>query len=524
MGGINPNIPLMGQAPQVADPLTQYLKALQIKQIIGANALQQQQQQSGQIALQQQQQDADDQQSFRQAFKDAGGDWDKTIQLATQNGVGPQFIAKVQTAHIEQQKSLAALTTDQQAIQEKRSDRLGLEAQALLQLPQDERQQYHNQARNSMILDGIAKPTEIPEQVPDDDTLKFVVAQSKYIQTQLAAQKVAQIRASKPPEGELPLPNVDQMNQGLASRWQVLNPGKPLPPQFTLPPNATQKDFDRVDKMLTQTEQATGIKAQQDSANQMRQQSAQDRQDVRNSSPVFAFNPKTGQREQSSFGEYQSAGLTNPVKVTNADIEKETQLNSQLNDLQLNTSRFKNALNAMGPLSQTDVANMTHILSDPNVSSGILNNIGMPAVISMMEQGSKARDWNALSPDKQQALIGALRMKNSALLFQKVATGMGRASKEAMDIEIANMPSPIEGATVGNQKLQAFQENIDQMASRSVKLPGLDQSKDVKSRVEAPGVDAYNAAHPSAASQPATQQAPKKRTLLDMLLTPNQPQ
>ena len=148
----------------------------------------------------------------------------------------------------------------------------------------------------------------------------------------------------------------------------------------------------------------------------------------------------------------------------------------------------------MGPLSQTDVANMTHILSDPNVSSGILNNIGMPAVISMLEQGSKARDWNALSPDKQQALIGALRMKNSALLFQKVATGMGRASKEAMDIEIANMPSPIEGATVGNQKLNAFQENIDQMASRSVKLPGMDQSKDVKSRVEAQGVTAYNAA------------------------------
>ena len=253
--------------------------------------------------------------------------------------------------------------------------------------------------------------------------------------------------------------------------------------------------------MLTQTEQATGIKAQQDSANQMRQQSAQDRQDVRNSTPVFAFNPKTNQREQSSFGEYQSAGLTNPVKVTNSDIEKETQLNSQLNDLQLNTSRFKNALNAMSPLSQTDVANMTHILSDPNVSSGILNNIGMPAVISMLEQGSKARDWNALSPDKQQALIGALRMKNSALLFQKVATGMGRASKEAMDIEIANMPSPIEGATVGNQKLQAFQENIDQMASRSVKLPGMDQSKDVKSRVEAQGVAAYNAAQGTGSSQ-----------------------
>jgi hypothetical protein len=141
---------------------------------------------------------------------------------------------------------------------------------------------------------------------------------------------------------------------------------------------------------------------------------------------------------------------------------------AQLNDLQLNTSRYKAALNAMGPLSSADIANMTHILSDPNVNAAVLNNVGMPAVLSMFEQGSKARDWNALSPDKQQALIGALRMKNSALLFQKVSTGMGRASKEAMDIEIANMPAPIEGATVGNQKLQAFQENIDQMASRSV--------------------------------------------------------
>jgi hypothetical protein len=523
MGGIDVSIYRNLQAPQVADPLQQYARALEIKQLVGQQMLQQQQQQSGALALQQQQQDAADQQSFRQAFKDANGDWDKTIQLATQNGTGPQFILKAQAAHVEQQKNLAALTKDQQDITEKKADRLALEAQALLQLPPDQRQQYHNQARNSMILDGIAKPSEIPDQVPDDDTLKFVVAQSKYIQTQLGAQKVAQIRASKPPEGELPLPNVDSYNQGLTSRWQVLNPGKPLPPQFTLQPNATQKDFDRVDKMLTQVEGATQTKAQQDTGNVMRRQQEQDRQDVRNTTPVFAFNPKTGQREQSSFGEYQSAGLSNPVKVTNADVEKETQLNSQLNDLQLNTSRFKNALNAMGPLSKTDVANMTHILSDPNVNSGILNNIGLPAVISMVEQGTKAGDWNALSPDKQQALIGALRMKNSALLFQKVSTGMGRASKEAMDIEIANMPSPVEGATVGNQKLQAFQENIDQMASRSVKLPGLDQSKDVKARVEAQGVAAYNAAHPAAAGQPAAQQAPKKRTLMDMLLTPGQP-
>lgn len=204
------------------------------------------------------------------------------------------------------------------------------------------------------------------------------------------------------------------------------------------------------------------------------------------------MNPKTGQRELVGKADAKEQGFTNWTKVSQGDLEKETTLNAQLNDLQLNTSRYKAALNAMGQLSSTDVANITHLLSDPNVNSGILNNIGLPAVISMMEQGAKAKEWNALSPDKQQAVIGALRMKNSALLFQKVSTGMGRASKEAMDIEIANMPSPVEGATVGNQKMQAFQENIDQMASRSVKLPWQDTWQDVKARVEGQAVQQYN--------------------------------
>jgi hypothetical protein len=126
------------------------------------------------------------------------------------------------------------------------------------------------------------------------------------------------------------------------------------------------------------------------------------------------------------------------------------------------------------------------------VQNHLLNFAGMPSLMSMIEQGDRAKDWNALSPDKQDALMGALRMKNSALLFQKVATGMGRASKEAMDIEISNMPSPVEGATVGNKKLQSFQENIDQMAARSVKLPWMDQPQDVKARIESQATTDYN--------------------------------
>jgi hypothetical protein len=87
-------------------------------------------------------------------------------------------------------------------------------------------------------------------------------------QREVAAQEMAaQARmnqAGKQSPGDEPLPNVDQYNQALAQRYQVLNPGKPLPPPFTLPPNATQKDFDRVDKLLQGTEQAAATKAQRD--------------------------------------------------------------------------------------------------------------------------------------------------------------------------------------------------------------------------------------------------------------------
>jgi|SRR5579859_2090310 len=208
--------------------------------------------------------------------------------------------------------------------------------------------------------------------------------------------------------------------------------------------------------------------------------------------PVFAVNPKTKQRELTTMADAKANGYTNPTKVSQADIEKETQLSSQVNDMQLNQSRYRVALNAMGDLNATDRLAMTHILSDPSLNNLLLQGAGFPAVISMAEQSSKGQDWNSLSPDKQDALIGYLRMKNTGLLAQKVLTGMGRASKEALDIELANMPSPIEGATVGNKKLDAWQQNIDQMASRTVKLPWMEGPQDVRARIEGEGVNQYN--------------------------------
>lgn len=80
--------------------------------------------------------------------------------------------------------------------------------------------------------------------------------------------------ATMKPEGERALGSdrVDQLNQGMQARWQVLNPGQDLPKSFILPATATQKDFEHTDKLLEAVEKAHGVKAQQDTANAMHQE------------------------------------------------------------------------------------------------------------------------------------------------------------------------------------------------------------------------------------------------------------
>lgn len=200
---------------------------------------------------------------------------------------------------------------------------------------------------------------------------------------------------------------------------------------------------------------------------------------------VIAFDPQTKQRVLVSADQVQAQGLTNPVKASQGDIEKAGEFNAQANDVQLNTSKYRVAINSVQtPFSQTERANVEHILSDPNVNSMLLNAAGFPAVISQVEQGSKARDFNALPPEKQDALVGYLRMKGAAIAYQKMLTNQGRTSKEGLDIELANIPSPILGATVANKQLDSFQQNIDTAAQRAVKLPWMDTPADVRQRIE----------------------------------------
>src|ERR1700684_333670 len=117
MGGINSAIPLMGQAPQLNDPLAEYQKSLQIKSLIGQQQLQQQQsqaaateQQQRELQLKQAQQQDQDMQLIRETAPkyvskgpDGTGriDYDGLTNDLASRGVNPMMLQKMQMDHYQ---------------------------------------------------------------------------------------------------------------------------------------------------------------------------------------------------------------------------------------------------------------------------------------------------------------------------------------------------------------------------------------------------------------------------------------
>src|SRR6185503_6385725 len=68
--------------------------------------------------------------------------------------------------------------------------------------------------------------------------------------------------------------------------------------------------------------------------------------------------------------------------------------------------------------------------------------------------------------------------------------GSGRANKETMDIEMANMPDPTLDKGAALKQLDAFQENVEQRSKSIPKLAGVESQREIRQRVEAENTQA----------------------------------
>ena len=226
MGGIAPNIALMGQAPQLNDPLAEYQKGLQIKSLIGQQVLQQQQQQAAateqqqrELQLGQQQQDAADRDAFNKSFHDAGGDWNKAIQSAPANGVSAQGLLKYQAARVDQVTKLAAMDKDLISNAQAKSDLDAKDAYRVQQTADpDARAALWTSLRNQRIADGTHKPNEVPEQVPDDQALQSIVSSNK-----ATSDMAKEALALKEQNAKLPGEQADALSKVYSNTAQTMS-------------------------------------------------------------------------------------------------------------------------------------------------------------------------------------------------------------------------------------------------------------------------------------------------------------
>jgi len=207
--------------------------------------------------------------------------------------------------------------------------------------------------------------------------------------------------------------------------------------------------------------------------------------------PVFAFDPATNTRVLTTMPQAGAKGFTNPVKASEGDINKETELSRQFNDVQMNLSRYRLAVNnpnlrleQNGIFGASDTTKIANILSDTKLA-GVAGQIPAGERLGdIISQGKNAKYWNELSPEAQDIVAGYLRAKGSVIAFQKALTQTGRTSKEALAIEMQNLPSPIEGTAPANKQLDAFQENIDVASKGIVRVPWLPTTQEVRQSIE----------------------------------------
>jgi hypothetical protein len=253
------------------------------------------------------------------------------------------------------------------------------------------------------------------------------------------------------------------------------------------------KDYERSVNDAILADRADKAAAARESAAESRERRAEDRKD--RGVPVYAED----ENGQTILTNKYMAQLKNQAYeiATPGDINKDRQATRQLNDVQLNVSRYTKAATEAAKTEPTteDYVNMHSILNkagalDLNIAIGEGGSIKIPILSSMIEGLNRevnSEAYHDLSPQAKSLIDGYIRSLSAVPAYQKALTGIGRSNKEMLDLELANIPNPTMKPADIQRKLGQFQENIDRASEGFPKLPGLKTAKQTRSETENQG-------------------------------------
>lgn len=315
---------------------------------------------------------------------------------------------------------------------------------------------------------------------------------------------------ASPDKMRVPAAQVQSFPDDIKSGFPSLTKGQVNALKAELGPHPTQADMAKVQANAQNyskaNEAADATKVQRDQVNADRdlargdrQKAAQEKAEEKANTVGWALDPATNEKVLTNQGEAETNGYKYFQKSTSADVEKDEAALRQMNDVQLNLSRYRQAVNGLPPegISKEHVNAMNALLSDKDLNVRLFEGGLIPGLVTdVIQKGENARIWNKLTVPEQNSVTGYLRSKASVIAYQKALTGTGRTNKETMEVEMNNLPEPVVGATVANPRLEAFQENIDAASKGFGRIPWMEQPKDVRARIEV--------------SKPSTQGAPQQ--------------
>lgn len=370
------------------------------------------------------------------------------------------------------------------------------------------------QARTRSLLNPPQKEGVTPEETTmqdlttgnngqpqiNPDTGKPYTRLEAYRTVQAAKTGAAQT-AKQPPLGAA---DVEQINAMHTQRYQTLNPGKPLPPAFTLRPGSTQADYDRIHSDLSQMESAAGTQAQRDANNAFRRdaaanaaQSREERREEKFGQPVYAYDPDKKQTILTTQGAATKGNLQAIRKVNQPDIEKDTDKLRQIGDAQMNVSAYRVSLQGMNALSGNDLARVGALIGDDKFK---LHFMGMEIPVDWYNQLRDNQKFNDLPEDAKDALVGYIGARGSIIAYTKAISGTGRLTETQLQTEMQNLPKPTDPQDVAEKKFARFQRNIDQAASGLPKIPGIDTPAEIRAKTEVTKPQMPTPAQPKAAA------------------------
>jgi len=341
MGGY---YPVINPPPNFGETLG---RAIQLRTLAGQQQLQQMQIQQAQLEMK-------SQEAFRNAYIQHQGNISEIIANPPPDML-PKDLMAAQQHDMALKIQLQNYNKDQLDNTIKKHTLQSEAASSLLSIddPKQRRAEFPN-TLSKLVEEGAINPQEAQQQLAaagnmDDDHFEKMLQVHQYfgMTAKDAAQtrkddmqaKEAQVRADiarqkapyelKKLQQETGGFDVNQLNQALQSRWQVMHRGQALPSQFTLQPGASPKDFDRIDKMLEATEKATQSSAQfaesqaiREQTQEMARQRLSETEEKQGLKWVSYTDPKSGKEVAAPLSQAKAAGATDMAELGQKDVNE----------------------------------------------------------------------------------------------------------------------------------------------------------------------------------------------------------